>query len=222
MRSRLQTFAALMILGGCSLAMRGPASAMEGKEAPECTENYVPVIVDGMTAAALTSTLLEPTQDDVLPLDKTVLLAAGAIATAYAVSSLLGARTYKACRLARADWYVHEAIQQAAVKRATADWPPANVARRMSAGGLTTSTHEGYYCVASKSRPELSICTRQRSDCLHARAGLAVTDSEDCLPRPTAWCFAVKGQSRCFTTQHACDIQSMAAATTTDTCVETM
>lgn len=217
----------MMALGNCSFAMRGVDPAWDHKQSPECADSYAPIVVDGLTASFLASVTAELAQDSEIQVDPSILLGAAAISFIYTVSAGVGASTYNECRVARADWYTHEALEkshaQAGVAPGTSAVPNAMdspLASMTSAQQTTAAVPVGYFCTQSPSRPTLTICRHERAACEHARELLAVSDSQICAPRTSVWCFKMDGKPRCFATQQACETKMAASPTASGTCTE--
>lgn len=230
--------ALLMILSGCSLAMRGVDPAWDKKQEPICSDSYAPVVVDGLTASTITGVVARLAQEPDIKLDPPIVVGAVVLSLLYTVSAGVGASRYKECRVARADWYASEAIREIGVPAddepsapdapsapsvAGATSPHASSAPPVamaSAKPATATVSEGYFCTRAPSRPGLVTCRRGLAACQQARDLLATPDSGDCIPRKSVWCFIAADRSRCFTTQHTCEAQLATAATASRPCTE--
>jgi len=227
----LKLGALMVVLGSCSLgSMRGVDPKWDGKQEPNCTDTYVPVALDGFAAAVISGTVVEVSEATEYSLDTSVVVGAVAVSLLYIVSARVGASRYKECRVAKADWYVHEAISARnehandALSSVSAprspDAPSAPLGSTTSAQQATTTVGPGYFCTTSLSRTELARCTRERATCERAQRVLTAPDGEGCAPRRSAWCFDIDGDLRCFATRRACEAQGAAAGAASSACTE--
>jgi len=208
----------LALLGSCSFGMSGVDPKWDGTREPNCTDNYVPVAVDGLAGVAISAALAEMSKE--YPLDTSVVVGAVAVSLLYIVSAKVGASRYKECRVAKADWYVREAISARnehaddALRSVSApqssDVPSVPLASTTSAQQTTKTVGTGYFCTRSLSRTELTMCMRERSTCARAQRVLTAPDGEGCARRRSAWCFEIGGDLRCFATWPACEAQASA------------
>jgi hypothetical protein len=233
--------ALLMILSGCSLAMRGVDPAWDKKQEPICSDSYAPVAVDGLTASAVIGLVSELAKEPDIKLDTSIVVGAVAVSLLYTVSAGVGASRYNDCRVARAEWYANEAIREIGVPAddepsapSVADAPSAPSPRApgtprassapavamTSAKPATATVSEGYFCTRAPSHPGLVTCRRGLAACQQARELLATPDSGDCIPRKSVWCFIAADRSRCFTTQHTCEAQMATGTTASSPCAE--
>lgn len=205
-----------MMFCGCSFGMRGVDPKWDGKQEPVCFESYAPVIVDALTASSIAGVLAQGTPEGQPPLDGSIVAGGILISLLYTVSASVGASKYSECRVAKADWYVREAIRESSAKADVASSSPATPSSQLASTPpiqqAATANSTGYFCTSSRSRPDSEICRRERTACERARAAIAARGSEECTPRNVAWCFDTDRKPRCFTTRQTCKAQ---IATTT-------
>jgi hypothetical protein len=233
--SIIQTSVALvMMLASCSFGMRGVDPSWDRTKEPDCTDSYIPVVVDGMTASVVSGVVAQNQKEGKYPLDTSVVVASLLVSLVYTASAVNGARKYNECRLVKADWYAREAIRvgnaDAEARSRSAPNPPAapnssivappQVASTTSALQATTTAVPGFFCTSTPPPAESNICMRDHAACEHARKSLNITDGEDCVPRSIAWCFDGDGQRRCFATQRACEVQVEKSVAVSIACVE--
>jgi hypothetical protein len=210
--------ALLALLGSCSFGMSGVDPKWDGTREPNCTDTYTPVAVDGFAAAMISGTLVEVSKD--YPVDTSVVVGAVAVSLLYMVSARVGASRYKECRLAKADWYVREAIRARnehaddALRSVSAprssELPSVPLGSTTSAQQATKTVGTGYFCTSSLARTEATMCVRERATCARAQRVLTAPDGEGCARRRSAWCFEIGGDLRCFATRPACQAQASA------------
>jgi hypothetical protein len=118
-----------MVLAGCSFGMRGVDPSWDRTQEPACTDSYIPVAVDGLTASLISGVVSQNEKEGKYPLDTSVIVASILVSLVYTVSAVNGARKYNECRVARADWHAREAIRvgnaDAEARSRSAPSPPA-------------------------------------------------------------------------------------------------
>jgi hypothetical protein len=222
--------ALMTVLGGCSFGMRGLDPAWDGIQEPVCADSYAPVVIDGFAATVLAAVVAQPLPEGTPPLEPSIVLGALGLSLIYTVSAARGATVYRACRRARADFQVRDAL---AGSNAKPGGPPgslpapgapaapgAQVASTTSAVQATPGVRSGYFCTSSHLRPELGVCLRERATCERARTIISALDSEDCAPRSVAWCFEAVGTPRCFATMHVCEAHMARATAVSSVCAD--
>jgi hypothetical protein len=220
----------MVLLGGCSLAMRGVDPGWDHHEEPQCTESHTPVVVDGLTASGLAGLALQAAREDTFPMDLKVSIAAMSIVLAlvYTGSAAAGSSKYKNCRSARAAWHASEAIRESRAWSAAAAEPPtepsgapgarsASTSNTRAIGSAGAPSPTGYFCASSTTRGDESICMRERTACELAQQASGLPD---CMPRKIAWCFDLDGSPQCFGTPRACEAQRATALSTSSPCNE--
>jgi hypothetical protein len=222
MHSMAQPVAALVLMvGSCSFGMRGVDPDWDGKQQPDCTDTYVPVLVDGFVATIVSSATAEVART--APIDGRLIAASIAISLVYSASALVGSRRYRSCRTLRAEWHVREAISaknnqvDSKTRAGHPSRPTLPTTSRASSNSQTEamSSHrptradgfEQYFCTKSRSQSDLDVCLRGRSACEEARRAVLVPDSEECKPYGAVWCFDTAGEPICFTAQSTCEVR---------------
>jgi hypothetical protein len=231
MISKIHRLVVLMVLlGGCSLTMRGVDPGWDHHEEPQCTESHTPVVVDGATASGLAGFAVNVATDDTLPMDLKVPAVgiSAVLALVYTASAATGASKYKSCRSARAEWHANEAILESRARSAAAGEPPtkpngapgarsASTSNTRESGSAGAPSPTGYFCASSTTRDDESLCMRERTACELAQQALGLPD---CMPRKIAWCFDLDGSPQCFGSPRACEAQLATATSVSRPCTE--
>ena len=112
----------LLMLGGCSLAMRGldPGWVKDPRKEPKCSQSYRPVYIDSAMAIGLASGAADLTREslmggrDIYQARARLVVwgTANVLSLLYAASASIGSAKYKNCRSARGAWYANQAIRE--------------------------------------------------------------------------------------------------------------
>lgn len=188
---------AVAALGGCSIFMQGPDPNWDGKQKPDCSESYAPVVLDAVTSSSLASAAVRAATDDNMAAPAEVVTAVLGVALAYGLSAVSGAHKYNACRTATATWRAREALRELGGDVA---FHEAMIATPEVASGSPM-----YFCVHAPARPALEICLRERSRCERASNIMGLHEDEVCVAQYAAWCFGASKAERCFAARSTCE-----------------